>query len=208
MLVVSAWEPELAPLRRRLPARPRGLRLEPIGVGLVEAAAGAARAIARHRPAVVLFVGTAGVYRSARRRYAIGSAVVADRLRLASLAVARGDAYLPQPLPAEARTTPALRDELAGADLALADVACPLGITGSRGAATRLAATSGAALENLEAFAAARACATAALPFAAVLGVTNEVGPDAHAQWKANAAAACDAAAAAVAAWWTARARR
>jgi len=53
-------------------------------------------------------------------------------------------------------------------------------------------------VENLEAFAVARAAAAAGLPFAAILGISNNVGPSAHAAWKRNAtgaaAAACHAA--------------
>src|SRR4051812_49307276 len=50
ILTAAAWDPELAPLLARLgPARARtaaGVVTRAIGVGLVEAAAGAARAIA------------------------------------------------------------------------------------------------------------------------------------------------------------------
>jgi len=72
-------------------------------------------------------------------------------------------------------------------------VACPLAITRTAALARRIAAT-GAALENLEAFAVARAAAAARLPFAAVLGVSNIVGPRAHAEWRANHLAASRAA--------------
>jgi purine-nucleoside phosphorylase len=190
-LVVSAWEPELAPLRRLLrtaPAAARGVALAPIGVGTVDAAVGAANAIARARPRRVIFVGTAGVYPgAAARAIAIGAAAIADELRLVSTATLRGEAYHPAPLVAAATSTPALRRALAAtADgPAAVNVACPLAITETAALARRIAAT-GAALENLEAFAVARASAAARLPFAAVLGVSNVVGPRAHAEWRAN----------------------
>lgn len=170
------------------------------GVGLVEAGIGAARAIAAVKPRAVIFVGTAGSY---DRLIPIGAAVVARRLKLASTAVLRDEGYLPAVLPADAETDPRLRRALAG-DLPVVDVACPLAITSTRAAARRLAGLG--AVENLEAFAVARAAA--ALPFAAVLGVSNAVGPRAHAQWRQHAKPAAAAACEAVLAWLRAPTRR
>jgi nucleoside phosphorylase len=164
--------------------------MAPVGVGTVDAGIGAAAAIAKAKPARVIFVGTAGVYPGAARELPVGAAAVAGELRLVSTASLRGEAYHPAPLVAAAATTPALRTRLAGA---VATVACPLAITQSAALAKRIAAT-GAALENLEAFAVARAAAAAGLPFAAVLGVSNVVGPRAHAEWRANHLAASRAA--------------
>jgi hypothetical protein len=48
LLVVAAWEPELRALRRALAERPslrRRVAARPVGVGLVEAALGTARAL-------------------------------------------------------------------------------------------------------------------------------------------------------------------
>ena len=60
-LVLSAWEPEIAPLRRLARAiDPDRLALGTVGVGAIDAAVGAAAAIAAARPAQVIFVGTAG----------------------------------------------------------------------------------------------------------------------------------------------------
>jgi nucleoside phosphorylase len=193
-LVLSAWEPEVAPLRRLLGSSMRGIALSPAGVGTVDAGIGAAAAIARTKPERVIFVGTAGVYPAAARELPVGTAVLAGELRLVSTATLRGDAYHPAPLVATAATTPALRSRLARAGApSIATVACPLAITQTTALAKRIAAT-GAALENLEAFAVARAAATAGLHFAAVLGVSNVVGPRAHAEWRANHLAASRAA--------------
>jgi nucleoside phosphorylase len=198
-LVLSAWEPEVAPLRRLLSAAPaaraRAVALEAVGVGTVDAAVGATAAIARTRPTRVIFVGTAGVYPSAARAFPIGVATVAGELRLVSTATLRGDAYQPAPLVASAEPSVALSAGLArgASPRARAPVACPLAITRTAALARRIAAT-GAALENLEAFAVARAAAAARLPFAAVLGVSNIVGPRAHAEWRANHLAASRAA--------------
>ena len=190
-LVLSAWEPEVAPLRRLLRAAPgaRDVAMAAVGVGTVDAAVGAANAIARLRPRRVIFVGTAGVYPGAARALPIGAAAVAGALRLVSTATLRGDAYHPAPLVAEAEATAPLRARLArAADAdasALPIVACPLAITQTAALARRIAAT-GPALENLEAFAVARAAVAARVPFGAVLGVSNVVGPKAHAEWRAN----------------------
>jgi purine-nucleoside phosphorylase len=198
-LVLSAWEPEVTPLRRLLRRSPLAstVALEAIGVGTVDAAVGAAHALARTRPRRVIFVGTAGVYPGpAARALPVGAAAIAGELRLVSTATLRGDAYHPAPLVAAAETTPALRARLSAAAVDVASsvtVACPLAITHAAALARRIAGT-GAALENLEAFAVARAAAGARVPFAAVLGVSNAVGPRAHAEWRANHLAASRAA--------------
>ncbi len=49
-------------------------------------------------------------------------------------------------------------------------------------------------VEHLEAFGVASACMSAEVPFIAVLGISNEVGSDAHRQWLAHRDAAQDAA--------------
>jgi nucleoside phosphorylase len=198
-LVVAAFAPELAPLRRALAAHPAGGRggvvCEPVGIGMVDAAAGAARAIARVAPRAILFVGTAGSYGRAPE---IGAVVIARHLVLASTAAIRGDGYLPTPLAARAQAHSELGASLLRASsggATSADVATTLAITRTAATARRLAHVTGASVENLEAFAVARAAAAVGVPFAAVLGVANRVGPEAHDEWRINqhraAAAAC-----------------
>lgn len=63
--------------------------------------------------------------------------------------------------------------------------------------ASRLA--DGWAVEHLEAYGAAFACRESGVPFVAVLGISNEVGPDAHIQWLTHRDAAQEAARAAIA---------
>jgi purine-nucleoside phosphorylase len=195
VLVLSAWEPELAALRAGIADTPglgKRVTLGAAGVGLVEAAIGAERALAGARPEIVIFVGTAGRYGAGAP---LGGAVVARKLRLASSAVARGDGYLPEILPAVAEADVRLRRALARR-VPVVDVACPLAITRSARLGRQLAAATGCAVETLEAFAVARAAAAHDVAFAAVLGISNDVGPSAHAQWRthatAAAAAACD----------------
>jgi len=199
-LVLAAWPPELAELHRLLKRGPLEKRVvaRAAGVGLVEAAIGSTAAIAEMKPEAVIFVGTAGLYPNRRPDLGRAGVVAARRLVLSADGVAAGDAYLPPALPATQETTLALRRIAAATGLLMADVACPLAITSRPAPAGRRAHTPTSDIENLEAFAVARAAAVAGLPFAAILGISNSVGPTAHAEWKRNttraAAAACRAA--------------
>jgi len=194
-LIVSAFEPEIAPLRRLVRGL-RGIVLEPVGIGAIDAAVGAAGAIARARPARVLFVGTAGIYgREKEARQAIGRAVVAGEIVCMSTAALKGEAYLPGPMVVQVPTSRSLQTALAGGRAGEPrDVASPLAITRSVALARRIAEATGATLENLEAFAVARAAAAAGVPFAAVLGVANRVGPTGHEEWQRHHRAASRAA--------------
>ena len=166
------------------------------GIGGVDAAVGATRAIAAHRPSRVIFVGTAGLYPGTHLGIGLGDAAVAGELVLAATAAVRGEGYLPAPQITEAATAPGLRAALLAAcarDQPVR-VACPTAITSSATLGRRIARACRAALENLEAFSVARAAAAAGVDFAAVLGIANWVGPAAHSEWRANHLAASRAA--------------
>ena len=198
-LVLAAWPPELAFLRKRLadlPARMRQrMTLATVGVGLVEAGIASARILDKHQPCAVLLVGTAGVYPGQAAGLPLERAVIAGRIRLLPQILPGQHAFLPAIVPAQARSTPALARTLRKATgLPSADVACPLGITATTKSATTAAELSGCALENLEAFAVARAAAVAKLPFAAILGIANHVGPRGHREWERHAKAAAQSA--------------
>ena len=200
-LVLAAWEPEIAPLRRLARAvDPDRLALGTVGVGAVDAAAGAAGAIAAARPRRVIFLGTAGAYPRGRTTTALGTVAIASDLRLASTATLRGDGYLPEPLVTRAHTSAALGGALAAGARAkqsvpLLGVACPIAITRSATLGRHLAHATGAALENMEAFAVARAAAAAGVQeMTAVLGIANRVGPNGHREWRAHHRAASGAA--------------
>jgi len=204
-LVLAAWEPEIAPLRRLARAiDPARLALGTVGVGPVEAAVGAASAIAATRPARVIFVGTAGAYPRGRQTAAIGTAALAGELHLVSTAALRGDGYLPEPLVTRAGPPAALNDALGacgpgGRPLARLGVACPLAVTRSATLGRQIAHATGAGLENLEVFAVARAAAAAGVDaVTAVLGIANRVGPRGHQEWRAHHVAASRAACRAV----------
>ncbi|HVR64230.1 MAG TPA: phosphorylase [Polyangia bacterium] len=171
-----------------------------MGVGAVDAGIATARLLARARPRPrrLLFVGTAGAYGATP---AIDSAVVVARACLVSTAAVRGDGYLPAPVATELHADAALARGLALLAPGGATAACPLAITRGAALARRIAAANGAAVENLELFAVGRAAAAAGVPFAAVVGVANRVGPRAHAEWKRHHESASAAACAVIAAW-------
>jgi hypothetical protein len=141
-------------------------------------------------------VGTAGLYPGRRSELRATSVVATRRLVLLDRSVVCGEAYLPAALPASTRAATGLCRRAAAQGILLADVACPLGI-GSR-AAGRIARALECDVENLEAFAVARAAEVAGVPFTGLLGISNRVGSGAHAGWRRNArragAAACRAA--------------
>lgn len=206
ILVVSAFAPELAPLKRWL-AGPAGRRYKsivhaiPVGIGAVDAAAGAAEAIAQVAPDVVLFVGTAGSYGA---RPAIGDVAIAARIRLVSTAALRAQGYLPKPMHVLDATDAPLRRELllsAGGLGHVTDVATPLAITTAPRLLNLVAGRTRADVENLEVFGVARAVARAQLPFGALLGIANRVGPKAHVEWLAHRETATASACAVAASW-------
>lgn len=216
-LILSAWEPEIASLRSQL-ALPAGRFLNPVtrclavGIGAIDAAVGAARAIAQITPARVIFVGTAGCYpvstlarvRAGAGAPPIGAVVLPEELTLCSTAALRGDGYLPASLVQRAPASAPLVGQLrraAPVAMTVAAAATPLAITRTTALARRIARETGAAVENLEAFAVARAAAQTNVPMAAVLGIANHVGPKAHTEWRRNHLAASKAACAAVWSW-------
>ena len=101
------------------------------------------------------------------------------------------DYHLPGPLATRVTTDARWRWGLvaagggggATATVVVGDVATPLAITKAAALARRLARATGAAVENLEAFGVARAAHRAGVPFGAVLGISNRVGPRAHEEW-------------------------
>jgi nucleoside phosphorylase len=145
-----------------------------LGVGMLAAGIATAELLARGAGALVL-VGTAGAYPGGP---AIGTVVTARRVGLGSAGATAGLGYVPlAPEPIELT---------AAAGLPAYDVLCLTAITTDPALAARLGGDW--QIEHMEAFGVALACARAGVPLTVVLGVTNAVGPDAHAQWRANRA--------------------
>lgn len=176
-LVVAAFPPEIDPLL--------GLaRTATVGIGLVNASAGATAAIAEHRPGSVILVGTCGAY--PRSGLQIGDVVVASRVGLASTAAARGQASLVSSMTAWLEPDPTLTRALDAHGATPATVSTTLAITTDDALAHLLRDTYGADVEHLEAYAVAHACAVAKVRFACVLGVANAVGANGRDEWKQN----------------------
>ncbi len=179
--LVAAVGEELGPLRGTV-----------LGVGLVAAATATARLVATDRPDAVVLVGTAGAYAGGPP---VGTVVVASEVLLGSAAAVLGLGYVPRapgPIELDARW-------LARPDLPRARVMTNLAITTDPDLAARLGAL--AEVEHMEAYAVAYACADAGIPFAAVLGITNVVGPGAHAEWLRHRLAVSASVQAVAAAW-------
>ncbi len=171
---VAAVEAELGPLPGRA-----------LGVGPLRAAATLARALASApvRPAAVVLVGTAGAYPrpvGAPPPPSPGEVVVSGTLGWADAGAAAGLGYVPL-APGPLATDGALGAALGGR---VASVLTLAAITTDPALAAQLGADW--EIEHMEAYGAALAAAEAGVPFAAVLGVTNAVGPGAHEAWRAH----------------------
>jgi len=174
MLVLAAVREELGELRGYT-----------VGIGPVAAAAATAALLAEHRPSAVVLVGTCGAYPGGP---AIGTVIAAARVGLAFGVAAMGLGYVPRP-PAPIACDPQLLTRIGIPHVPV--LTCGA-VTTDPVLASRLA--DGWACEHLEAFGVATACLNAGVPFVAVLGVANDVGPSAHAEWLANRELAQDAA--------------
>ena len=180
-LVVAAYAPELAELAEldRLPA---DVIARAVGIGLIDSAAGTVRALAELRPARVILVGTAGAL--PQTGYAIGTVCT---VVVSTLAV-RPCEFVPEPMITLVESDGALVARGRALGLPTADCVSGVGITRDEDEARRLFA--GAHLEHLECFSVLRVCAQAGVPAVALLAIANRVGPNAHAEWRANRVAA------------------
>ncbi|MGC3996980.1 MAG: phosphorylase [Anaeromyxobacter sp.] len=170
-LLLAAFPPELAGLDA---TPPPGWEVACTGVGALAAGLETARLLATVRPARVLFVGTCGAYAGP---LAVGELLAASEAIATSVEEVTGGAYRPRiertrwaatwPLPLPAHP-----------------VAVPPAITRTEAGARALAAV--AAAEHLELTGVFAACHAAGVPVAGALAVANRVGPEAHAEWKAN----------------------
>jgi futalosine hydrolase len=179
VLIAAAFEGEMAPLRDRIQKRGgTSVRTETIGIGLVEASLGMAAALAKHKPQLVVLIGTAGSYPD--RGLKIGDVVEAAEARIACPAHAEGRAALPT----------LMKSRVVLPDLRLASMRPRRVIAGNTVSITTEDSLAWAIrdflradIEHLEVFAAARACELARIDFACVLGIANAVGDMGRRQW-------------------------
>ncbi len=190
LLIVAAFAPELAALRdltgEAAGNEVGGLRIvaKPVGIGLVAAATGTTSRVETYRPRAVVLVGTCGAYPSSGLQ--INDVVVVRKVSLVEPSVEQGLAAFPEPMSVEIETHAAMRAALSAGGAPSGDVANTLGVTTDDGLAGQLARSSGADVEHLEAYAVGAACAAVNVPFAAVLGVANDVGSRGREQWRAG----------------------
>lgn len=174
-LLLAAFPPELAGLDL---APPDGWAVSCTGVGAITAAVETARLLALHTPERLLFIGTCGAYDA---RLVPGDLIAASEAIATSLDERAGRAYRPS---LERTRWPATWT----LPLPPHPVAVPPAITVTEDGARSLAEIASA--EHLELTGVYAACAAAGVPAAAALAVANRVGPGAHAEWRANHAAA------------------
>ena len=158
---------------------------EVVGIGPIVAAATAAQLIERRRPERVLLIGSAGSYPGGPP---IGKAIIGERYGLSWGVAAMGLGYVPRP-PGPVDADPQLLERIA---VDRHQVLTAGAVTTDLTLVERLA--DGWTVEHMEAFGVALACKQAGVPFAAVLGIANRVGPDAHAEWLTHREAAQDSA--------------
>lgn len=157
---------------------PTGWRVGCTGVGALTAAVVTARMITALTPSRVLFVGTCGAY---DQRLALGDLFRASDALAISLDVLDGRAYRPE---SEVHRWPATLAGVLSLPFPALSVAVPPGITRTVDGAQRLGTF--AAAEHLELTGVFAACHEAGIPCGAALAVANQVGPEAHEQWRAN----------------------
>jgi futalosine hydrolase len=203
VLVVAAFAPELEGLE---PIHGAAMRAEvggllvfarPVGIGLVAAASGTATRLEAYAPHAVVLVGTCGAYPGSG--LAVGDIAVARTVLLVEPAVLEGRSAFPEPMSARVDPHAAMTAAIATAGGMLVDVATTLAVTTDDVLAANLGRRG--AVEHLEAFAVATACAAKNVPFAAALGVANVVGSQGRSQWRENHALAGHAAATFIARW-------
>jgi nucleoside phosphorylase len=205
ILILAAFDPELAPLRAALgdalAAQVGALSVvaRTTGIGLPAAAVGATLHLVELAPRAVVLIGTCGAYLEAH--LGIGDVVVTDRLRLVDPASFDGLTEFPEPMAVAAQADPGMSAAFVATGARPVCVGTTLAITVDGAAAARIARGSGAEVEHLEAHGASTACAARGVPFAAVLGVANFVGPTGRAEWREHHRHAEAAAATCVVRW-------
>lgn len=179
----------------------RGLQVKAkaVGIGLPMAAAGTMARIESTQPAGVVLLGTCASYPG--KGLAPGQVVVATRLVLADSVVLEGRAAFPDPMTGQVDTHRVLTSALSMSTTRPVRVASPLAVTMDGQLALRFSQGLDCDVEHQEAFGVALACAPRHLPFAVVLGVSHEMGPNSRETWRLNHRSSAHAAAQVVAAW-------
>jgi nucleoside phosphorylase len=164
-------------------------------VGIAAAAAGTLEQLTRELPRAVILVGTCGAYPGSGKR--VAEVAVASGTRVVSTAAVLGRGFIPDPVVPRFVANMEITSQLARvAASAPIEVATTLAITTDPELAAVVGTKGGCGVEHLETYGVAAACERLRIPWGAVLGIANEVGPQAHQQWLAHhaetGAIACD----------------
>lgn len=195
--VVSAWKPEIEFLlqqktfewtavnsrtwKGRTPAGEM-LIASTLGVGYLEAGIRTVQLLHQYEGiSHVLFTGTAGLY-PGNSRLNIGDLVSCESVILADPGVAEGHSTFAEPLKKD--FLHASQQPLP--ELLTAKVATLIALTLAESLTAKLSLYHGCELEHMELYGMALACAQANIPWNAVLGITNAVGPEGSLLWKKN----------------------
>jgi nucleoside phosphorylase len=186
-MIVSAWEPEQAWLRRSWEEKPRKLSVEfhLLGIGPLRAAAQLSKLLAvalEHGVpfSEVIFVGTSGSFLVSK--IPLKSVIVSDSVWFTEGGAIAADSYFPAQVSQNAvHFRGSLPSEFAGQNVCSV---CVPSITSSAALAEKLFTLGD--VENLELAGVAQACDLYGLNWWSVLGISNEVGPRGHEEWKIN----------------------
>ncbi|MFI5307438.1 MAG: hypothetical protein ACHQ53_08810 [Polyangiales bacterium] len=208
VLLLAAHQLELEPLAATLGATldrelaGRRVTAVAVGVGMTLAGAGAMRALLQWRPEQAILLGSYGIY-PGRGELVPGRLLVPTELCALDASVLAGHAAFPEPMPTSVVTDAGLQTALCAlcSDALSGALGTTLAITTDDALAAELGQRSGCAGENLEALAVGLACKSAGVPFAAVLGCTNEVGARGRRQWREHHALAAQTSTACVVRW-------
>lgn len=193
MLAISAIASESECLIQLKNSYPGQLFVEPVGIGLVEAAYKIAEILCKTNMDYLLFVGSAGVQDGAEIE--MGSVALPTEIQIVDYDKLRNHSYFPPPMETLFSTKPgdfisdSMLSEFPFSILSHGVAFNPLSITKSKDRVSMLQdleLSINPYYEQLEIAAIAFAAQKKGIPFLAILGISNYIGEDAHEQWLQN----------------------
>ncbi|HLD44101.1 MAG TPA: hypothetical protein VJC18_01595, partial [bacterium] len=157
------------------------------GIGPVAAAYGLTRYLCQHKPDLIITGNTAGIINS--KKFAVGDLVLAKTITPCARSK---ESFCPSIIkPIVAVPNKVIRHfQLTMPKIKTASVFCPQEISCSLSLGRRLK-LAGFEVETLETYAYHHVAKKFDIPIVSFLGLTNLVGPNAHAEWKKNEAFVC-----------------
>ncbi len=176
LLICAAFPPEIRDIEGRVTG---DVVTATLGVGLVSASSRISQLLERHGISRILFTGTCGILGPSP--VSIGDVVRAKTIYSGDGETFNGANHIPDAMPTTVAPTQFLTPQKF---IQECDVLSPLSITLSKDGmdALRSRFPDGIA-ENLECFAVAWNAHQRRIPFEAILGVSNRIGPEGHTEW-------------------------